>query len=807
MLNVNELAKRVDPRKTSLLLGAGASIESGGPSGADLAAELSSRFGYESGLTLSEVSTLVTIDKDRRELVTAIREILGAVHPTGGVRLIPDFDWRGIYSTNFDRIVEDAYHNSGRQLAIVRSNYEFRDFDPDSALLYKIHGCMTLDSVDGMQGRMVLTDDDIAAYAEFREALFRKLFADLIAFDTLIIGNSLKDEHLGRELREATEIQVNKGGRGRIFALIHEADDARARLWNNKGIFVCFSSMEQFFETLAKVAPEPEVETNFERSDLPMPRSLKKSVLSFGELESKPPNPVRLYNGGAASFADIRKGLTFKRQCEDEITTKFLMGDKGFLTIIGAGGVGKTTLARRVITEASRRGFHCWEHRPDLRIDVEKWAQMDSRLASSDQYAVLFVNDIAPHLRNVNELAMTLTGREDRRLKLVLTSSTAHWNTRIKDPGLFSNGHVEKISTLTPRDISEMVYLVAHQPQIKKLVDPTFVALEHDNQIELLKGRARADMYVCLKSIFGGTEIDTILLQEFAALDNSYRDVYKTVAALEAACRFVDRQLVVEMLELSTDAISDILNGLEDVVDEECFSEDEGAYVWHTRHEEIARVIGRVKYSDPNARYELFEQLINTLNAAKQLDLLAIRELCVSQDGITSIADRRAQIRLFERVISVAPGERQPYHKIIRCHIADDDFSAAAKAIADAENSVGTDPPLNRLKVQLQTKKAERTPGILHDDRVAMLRSAASIALDGIQRYSFDKYAYITYAQVGWNIAQMSGDASVLRDAVDRLVVAAEKTLDPMLQGEINDYQAKLARCRPIEAPAGIKEP
>lgn len=56
-------------------------------------------------------------------------------------------------------------------------------------------------------------------------------------------------------------------------------------------------------------------------------------------------------------------------------------------------------------------------------------------------------------------------------------------------------------------------------------------------------------MFVCLKNIFGRTDLDYILLEEYAGLNEPEQDIYRHVAALQAMDARVHRQLVLRCLK------------------------------------------------------------------------------------------------------------------------------------------------------------------------------------------------------------------------------------------------------------------
>src|SRR4051794_3482331 len=94
LVTVEELARSITPSRTVLLLGAGASVPSGAPTGRDLAADLSRELrGRVISDDLIETSTILQQRVGRRPLVELVRARLKPLAPTGGLATIPDYLW------------------------------------------------------------------------------------------------------------------------------------------------------------------------------------------------------------------------------------------------------------------------------------------------------------------------------------------------------------------------------------------------------------------------------------------------------------------------------------------------------------------------------------------------------------------------------------------------------------------------------------------------------------------------------------------------------------------------------------------
>lgn len=300
-------------------------------------------------------------------------------------------------------------------------------------------------------------------------------------------------------------------------------------------------------------------------------------------------------------------------------------------------------------------------------------------------------------------------------------------------------------------------------------------------------------MYVCLKNMFANEQLDNILLQEYAELDEGEQDIYRLVSALEAMGSRVHRQLVLRLVDIESSAIYDLLHRLEGTVDEYTISAEDGHYGWATRHELIAQTIARYKFSGQDELEELLHQVIDALNPSVYLELRSMREMCNSDFGVPSINDPDAQLALFQAMVAKAPAERVPRHRVIRKLLELDRLDAAAQEIRLAEEAIGrADRPIERYKVRLLLLRARNTPGIGPEDRLAILRQAEGKAIEVVNRYQSDFHSYNSYAQVGIAMAELVGDLTVLDEAIERMAGAYEEILDP----EMGDALGRLERTR-----------
>lgn len=786
VFEISELVDRINPRQTILLLGAGASIPSGAPSGNELAKQLARHLkglSNPESYSLSELCSIYERRQGRKALAEAVEQILKPLQPTKGIQLLPKFDWYKIYSTNFDLLVEKVYQNANSNLLVYRSNFDFSRQTANSTEYYKIHGCITQDQGFGHQAGMLLTEEDYERFSEFREAAFKTLAADMMTKDTLIVGQSLADPHLRELARETMRLHEKAGTPGRIFLLTYIRDEERAQMYLSRGAEVYFGSLDSLFDGLLSLLPKEELrdrgeETNFEPSLLPSELiSVTTDVRHSLTLDA---NPRRLFNGSPATYADIAKGYTFQRSARKSLLR--VLQQKPIAVILGAGGVGKTTLARQIATEIGQGVDAVWEHTNSFAFEARYWIDYEKRLQLQKKKALLVVDECIENLAQVGQLAAHLGTTQDPTLSLILTANTGQWEQRTKSRYIFSHGEAQTLTILSNDDIVSLIDVAAKKPDIRALVEQRFLSLPRREQIRVLRERCAADMYVCMKNIFASEELDFILLREYADLEPSAQEIYRNVAALDATGARVHRQLIMRTLGVEAGGLMAILTALTGIVSEYDIAPGDGLFGWETRHREVAKTIARYKFAAPADLETLFTSLIDSINPSVRLEREAAKALCTDVEfGIDKLADGGKQVDLLRKIVRLIPGEGIPRHRLIRHLIDQERLDEATKELREAINSIRINPVLGRYEVLLQIRKAQLTAGLMDQDRAAILLNAQALALKNIERYPADLHAYRIYGDVALGLAATGGGSDALDDAISRARKAESQILDPAL--------------------------
>jgi hypothetical protein len=144
-------------------------------------------------------------------------------------------------------------------------------------------------------------------------------------------------------------------------------------------------------------------------------------------------------------------------------------------------------------------------------------------------------------------------------------------------------------------------------------------------------------------------------------------------------------------------------------------------------------------------------------------------------------------------MISVAPGERVPRHRLIRNLIDIGEFDQALTEIRIFDKDFGNDGPVARYRINLMVARATRTPKIMPEDRLTILEQAREMAVTAIHRYNFVPRVFGAYCDVGIAIYQQSGRSEVFDDAMRELKEAETRIGDPEVTRLVRRFERLMA--------------
>lgn len=795
-IELSRLAADLDPSRTVLFFGAGACIPSHAPSVSKLIEVFEGTFNVSAdGYSLREYTGILEDQFSRKQLIEVLRKPFAHLTPTGSLLNLPFYPWKSIYTTNYDTLIEECFKKRNTPLTVFESNFDFTVHDhPNAVKLFKLHGSIDKDIADGYAARIILTDHDYDHTQAFREGLYDRLKADIHGANMVIIGHSLADEDIKSIANRAAEIATKAGGTSKITLLMYTRDANRASLWEKRGFHVCFGGIDDFFSSIASKLPDSSPLYVSATQPLDHAPGLRPITIDVSHsVVGGETNPISMFNGWPATYADINAGVTFSRSISKSVV-EYLEGEHALCaTILGASGLGKTTAARQALLQLQAKGSLCWEHKGDFLLTPRDWLVVAKSLQQYGATGVLFVDEAHSHLHEINQLLDALYSERVKELKIIVASSRNHWNPRIKTAVLYKAGREFSMGKLKPDEVDGLLNLVDANPDVRSLVGDAFSGFSRYEKRRRLIDRCESETFVCLKNIFSTEKFDDIILREYAALDSDHQDIYRIVAAMESSGIRVHRQLIIRLLGIPAINIAGVLSHLTDIVNEYAINAREGLYGWRGRHHVIVAILTKYKFHDTAQIVDLFDKVIDSISPTYDIEVRTIREMCNLETGLSRIPDKNIQNRLLRKMISIAPGERVPRHRLIRNLIEMGDFEKADSEIRIFEKDFGRDPPVTRYRIKLLIGRALETPGILPEDRVAILCQARDTALHAIARMPDHKLILAIYCEVGIQVYRINGDFVTYDDAMKHLKTAEAEVGDPEISKIIQRFERIMA--------------
>jgi hypothetical protein len=213
--------------------------------------------------------------------------------PTGGLLNLPLYNWRSLYTTNFDDLIEQCYKRRDLPTNVYSSDFDFhRQENALAQKVFKLHGTIQKDVVDGDRSRIILTDGDYDQTSLYREQLYARLKSDLAGAMLIINGHSLADPDIRDIANKAASLNAQMDNVGQIVLFLYTRDDDRAALFETRGLTVCFGGIDEFFAALtAKKFGEASVPVG----DDPLDRhaALRPATVMFPDLPEGQPQVLR----------------------------------------------------------------------------------------------------------------------------------------------------------------------------------------------------------------------------------------------------------------------------------------------------------------------------------------------------------------------------------------------------------------------------------------------------------------------------------------------------------------------------------
>ncbi|GAA3411235.1 SIR2 family protein [Paenibacillus hodogayensis] len=641
-----------------LFIGAGANyhcITNSGekmPTGNRLAEMLSEKFQVRKA-NLAETAELVEASHNRPAMNTFIIEMMTGAIPSPGFSLISSFKWSGIFTTNYDLLVEDTYRLSSnvQSLKVYYSSTQQMDLGPNDVPLYKLHGCIS--RADTTEGRLVITPDDYADYRRNRARLFNRL-ADLL-YDRpfLYLGYGRQDTNFRDILADVFEEMKGQVPEG--FALFPGKLPEDDLVWRKKNITLIDGDVDEFLKEIDRRVPNRSV-SHIQQYNFPILKQYEKissdllqELLSYFHLPipkyGETSNPGKFYKGSEADWSDLFHKVDAERDVFDPMMINLIEDALSIehqttsYTLLAEAGSGKSTILRRMAFDLCHDFVQIvfW-YRGDRRIRFET---IESIYKETGSRIFIFVDRASKFLGNLESLRKDCTYAKVP-LTLVIADRPNEWN--YSGGGSFRYTRSWTLSRLSDNEIENIIVKLEKFNCLGNLSD-----LRKEDRIRRFKEYSDRQLLVALREATEGKKFDELVVDEYESIpDQEARQAYLHVCFMHSFGKGIRTSALARSLEINIVDIAPIFQDLDSLID---FKDD----IVTARHAMIARII--FNSIAELTRIDILDQLIRRLDLGYISDNHIFRSLMSNEDLIDSLGGIETRRRLFDSLRIINPNE------------------------------------------------------------------------------------------------------------------------------------------------------
>lgn len=670
-----------------LFLGAGASVGALKPDGTkpplgpELAGMLAKRFLGEkfSDRSLDRVSELAISQSDLVTVQGFIRDVFTDLSPAKFHNLVPTFRWRAIFTTNFDRVIEDAYEQTEARVQAIRpmhSNLQKIDDytrSPDDVLLYKLHGCVT--RIDDPSLPLILTPDQYTSARAGRSRLFESFVSLAHECPVVFIGHELYDSDIRTVLAE-----VDRAGaaRPRFYLVRPHLDEIERTFWEGRRVTTLDGTFESFMQAVDKAVPatlRPVLSlANYEhpiQSHFSTGADLSREVALFlqnevtfvhGSMPIDRGSAKQFYRGFDLGWYPIQESLDVRRRITDDLLSDVVLVDESdrpsesdFYVVLAEAGAGKTTLMRRVALEASTDwNAVCLFLHEYGRVDLEALHEI---VRLTNDRVFLFADNAADRVGELIELARYCR-RHRLRVTIVAAERTNEWNVTCKVLEEYVSDFY-RVRYLSRPEIVDLVERLKSHDSLGTLASSTA-----EEQVQEFEKRAGRQLLVALHEATSGRPFEDILIDEYRQISPSQaQSIYLTICILHRLGVAVRAGIIFRSHQVPfTDFKERFFEPLEQVVAVRQHRPT-GDYMYTSRHPEIAQVVFDRILRDPQERFNEYIRVLSSLNISYESDNDAFRQLTRAYHVKSLFPDYEAAREIYRVAGIVAPEDPYRVHQ------------------------------------------------------------------------------------------------------------------------------------------------
>jgi tetratricopeptide (TPR) repeat protein len=830
------LKAAVESGNAVLLLGSGASLACNDvdgnrpPTASELAKMLCGKFlspDYERH-PLTQVADYAISESSLFEVQDFIREVFLPHKPSASHLLVPTFRWRAIVTTNYDRLIEDAYaahlKPAQRLVPLFQNTDRWDDVvrDSDTVPLLKLHGCIS--RTHDERCPLILSTEQYITFNVGRSRLFR-LFQELAAERTfLYIGFSNTDPDIRSLIHQ---LDAENVGRPRSFLITPSVDSIAERYWSPRQITAIAGTLADAVSTLDTVVGKTfrglrpttpsgthAISERFASTTTSLSESAHKSLaLDFEYVKAATPeacDPKKFYTGVSYRWAPVVQALDVRRRLHDTLLGEYFLDDYPaefrFLVIKAHAGAGKSVFLRRLAWEAAHEFNRlCLYVAPDASLSS---AVLQEIANATKEHIYVFIDDVVQHR---NELETLVHGIGSANwLTIIGAARTNEWNgTSTAYQSLVTEEHT--LPYLSERELDELVGKLETHKALRELI-----RLSPADRLEALRQKASRQLLVALHEATSGRRFEEILHDEFSRLTpHRLKSMYLAICFLNQFNVPVRAGLISRRFGITFESFrQELFKPLEEVViaHQRQSTED---FSYSARHPHVAEIVVRNELSSVDDLYNEYLSAIHELNIGYASDKLAFQRLVQGKRMASHFADAQLAYNIFQAAEETM-GSEDPYLlQQMALFEMNRDSGNLGKASQLLQRAMELAPRSRIIKHSLAELLLKKSAGARNDlERVHSISEAEQICRE-LKRDAHDSHTHCTLVKAGilrLERAEASDEVMKTED-VDGLIKSVERDLKDGLQRFPSDahllaLEADLAKilCESARFSAALKQ-
>jgi Flp pilus assembly protein TadD len=762
---IKPLFRNIAKGDVVLFLGAGVNVgctdsrDTLAPIGAELASLIKAEFFPDESIEadLKTLCKYVENSYSRTKLDQFIYRTLIDFSPNNDVLpRIPLFRWRRIYTTNFDRMVEQVYDDTPQKIQNLKPIYNSQDrqdfsLGPDVPYV-KLHGCITRITP---VSTLVLTPSDYVDCEAGRKRLFNRLRDDLQEHTILFIGYSLTDPNfhsLFFEVQREMELKYFP----RCYAIAPRMSRIVTENWRSDKVEVIDMTASEFFNLASEIEVElpalpKEQQESIDILSKNAPNIMDAAIEVFRAFELIDNrlgydkfDYVSFYKGNRPNWSIIRSGADAPRTFYDQIMEDVVLKDEAkriepfnIAVITAEAGSGKSTLLMRLAYDhACLFGGLCLFHIGFNPIPI---SALEELYRAKKKRIFLFVDDAADNIGSLAGLA-----KQAKSLGLPITVICAErkneWNavaTRLF-PILVAE---YQLPYLNRTEIDSVLRVLEKNNYLCELQHLTI-----EERRAVFSDKANQQLLIAMREATEGIDFDKIIQNEYEGIpSDASRQLYLHICSLHRFGVAVRAGLLRRLANVASfTEFESLLEPCERVIIEE-YDAKLGEYLYRARHPYIAEVVCSFALQDGEGILNNYLNVMSKMDLGYSSDLYSFRQLVRADEVVKQMPDIEHKRLFFERALELSEKDAMVYQHFGRMELRDENLDEAEKYIAEACKLAPRNTAYKHSYALLLSAKFEDASNEAQKD--LYFRRAQECLLSIMHTAPTDSYSYDTYAK------------------------------------------------------------